>query len=142
MGRVGWCIAFVFVWGLGLHAEERSPGEESALPGLQLDALSATRDRPLFAPDRRKAAPPSAVLPQNSSVEASEQAHKPQLILTGIIVSSSQVTVLLQDAGTSESVAVRSGETVGPWRVLVDSNYSVKLKGDAEEFELHMFAQP
>ena len=39
---------------------------------------------------------------------------------------------LLRGRDTSEAVAIRSGNTVDPWRVLVDSNYSVKL-GDGRK---------
>jgi general secretion pathway protein N len=145
MSRLGWCIVLVLLLKLPLYAEEAPPNDESALPWLRLDELSATRDRPLFAPDRRKN-PAVSALPLNNAPEEKDepkQAKKPQLVLTGIIVSSSSETIaLLRDNNTSESFAVRSGETIGRWRVLVETNHSVKLQDGAREVELEMFPEP
>ena len=145
MNRVGWCIVLVLFLKLPLYAEGAASNDESALPWLHLDALSATRDRPLFAPDRRKT-PAVSTLPLNNPAEEKDepkQAKKPQLVLTGIIASSSSESIaLLRDNNTSESFAVRSGETIGRWRVLVETNHSVKLKDDVGEVELEMFPEP
>jgi hypothetical protein len=143
MVRGALCVAIALVWSFRLHAEEGSRIEDSAIPGLQLDALSATRERPLFIPERRKLTPPSTALSSsNEGKDEVRRPQRPQLVLTGIIVSSSQTIVVLHDPNTSESISVRSGDTVGPWRVLVDSDHSVKLQGDAAEFELNILAEP
>jgi general secretion pathway protein N len=141
MGRVSFRVALVLMWSFPAYARESSANELSALPWVQLDALSATREKPLFAPSRRKASPAPA-LPQTVPTEEVRQPRKPQLILTGIIKSSSERIALLRDGSTSESVAVRSGETMGRWRVLVDTDHSVKLQDDSGEFELEMFDEP
>jgi hypothetical protein len=140
MGRMSKCAALALFWNLPLYAEEPSANERSALPWVQLDALSATRDKPLFAPSRRKASPPQPALPQTVPAEAVQLSRRPQL--TGIITSSAERIALLRDGNTSESVVVRSGETMGRWRVLVDTDHSVKLQDDSGEFELQMFDEP
>jgi hypothetical protein len=151
MRRMKWCVALVLLWSLPLRAQVASPDEQSALPWLHLDALSATRDKPLFAPSRRKAAPPRTVSPPplaqvreeiQQSREEVQRSRKPQLVLTGIIASTSQSVALLRDTNTSESMAVRSGETIGRWRVLVDTDHSVKLQDDSNEVELEIFDEP
>jgi general secretion pathway protein N len=146
MGRVACCCVLLMMWSSCLHAEEQLPNERrSALRWLKLDSLSATRERPLFAPDRRQPAPPPVATAPGHPEPLTPQAQgpqKPQLVLTGIIVSPAETTVLLRDPSTSESVVVHAGDTVGHWRVLVDSNYAVTLKDGAREFRLEMFAEP
>jgi general secretion pathway protein N len=142
MGWVTWCVVLVLWWNLPLHARERSANEGSALPWVQLDALSATRDKPLFAPSRQKASLPPPALPQTAPTEEAQQSRKPQFVLTGIITSSSQRIALLRDGRTSESLTVHSGETIGRWRVLSVTDHSVKLQDDSGQFELEMFDEP
>src|SRR5262245_61573236 len=40
MSRMSSCVALVLFWSLPLHARETSANEQSALPWVQLDALS------------------------------------------------------------------------------------------------------
>jgi general secretion pathway protein N len=146
MGRVACYFVLFMMWSSCLHAEEQLSNERrSTLRWLKLDSLSATRERPLFAPDRRQPAPPPVATAPGQPEPVTPKAQgpqKPQLVLTGIIVSPAETTVLLRDPSTSESVVVHAGDTVGHWRVLVDSNYAVTLKDGAREFRLEMFAEP
>jgi len=146
MARVAFCVILIIVCGLRLHAEEQLPDHQpSALPWLNFDSLSATRERPLFAPDRRKSPPLPAFVAPSLPIAASpapQEEQKPQLTLMGIIVAPSETFVLLRDRRTSEELTVRSGDAVGAWRVLVDSNYAVIFKDANREFKLEMFAQP
>jgi hypothetical protein len=144
MRPVKWCAALALIWTFPLYAQEQPPKEQSAVPWLELDALSATRDRPLFAPGRRKAVPPPMVL-QSKPEEVREevqQSRKPHLALTGIIASSSQSIALLRDTSTSESIAIHSGETIGRRRVVINTDHSVKLQDGSDEIELQMFPEP
>ena len=50
--------------------------------------------------------------------------------------------MLLRDPATSRSVALRPGHSIGPWRVFVNSNYTVKLEAGAKAFRLEMFTEP
>jgi hypothetical protein len=148
MNRIEWCTLLLLAGITCVHAEDQPSNQRSALPWLKLDALTATRDRPLFSPDRRKPAPPPpprvAVGPDPLAAQlaAAQAARPPDLTLTGIITDPMGTLILLR-RNTSEVVTMRSGETVdGPWRVLVDSNYSVKLADGKKEFKLEMFAPP
>jgi hypothetical protein len=144
MGRLICCIVLAVVWGCPLSAEEQLRNERSALPWLRLDVLTATRDRPLFTPTRRKPAPPPVLAAPNVAVpqQESQAARGPQLALEGIIVDSSETLILLRDASTSESITIRPGEPIGKWHVFVESNYSVILKNGDEQLRLEMFAEP
>jgi hypothetical protein len=133
-------VVLILLLSTRLCAEER--GLTSAVPSLSLDTLSATRDRPLFAPNRRKPAPSHTPATPSLSSIVSQQPQKPQLALMGIIVTGSETIVLLENTNTSEVATVRSGESVGPWQVVADSNYTVKLTDGKQEFTLQIFAEP
>jgi hypothetical protein len=107
----------------------------SALPWLSLDTLKATRERPLFALDRRPLPPPAVA---TAPVKA---APPPKVVptLRGIIMRPPEVLVMLQDRSTNESVVIRSGEDFGPWRVTVQSDHSVQLASGSERINLDMF---
>jgi hypothetical protein len=147
-------VALAITWSSYLHAQNPLGGQEknepySALPWLSLDSLSATRERPLFAPDRRKPAPPPVVAVDQATEHTETVRPRPapqapkaqQLELTGIIVSASETIVLLRDPATSESVTARAGDTIGRWRISVDSNEAVTLKDGNEELRIEMYAQ-
>jgi general secretion pathway protein N len=121
-----------------LHAVDKQPAPQSALPSLTLDALSATREHPLFLPSRTRATPPAA---QVANPQAPAQS-KPRYSLRGIIVSGAETLVLLSDNATSEVLTLHPGDSIGRWSVVVDSNYSAKLKNGSDEVKLEMFAQP
>ena len=137
MTRILWSLALLLMLSLTLKAEEQWSNKRTALPSLRLESLSATRERPLFVPGRRKTPQVPIFLP---NVEG-EKAQKRQRTLRGIIVTPLQTLVLLRDNSTSELVTVPANGTVGRWHVLVDSSYSVKLKDGAEEIKLEMFAE-
>ena len=155
MARRVYCIVLLqaLLWSNCVGAQDRArrsllDAPHSALPWLSLDSLSATRDRPLFVPDRRKALPP----PPHARVAAGGNAQRstlaavpppmPHLQLTGIFVDPADTLVFLRDDATSKSVAVHSGDTVGRWRVVADSDFSVKLIDGTREFRLEMFTTP
>lgn len=146
MGRRVVCIGLVMMWSVCLHAQNQPqtqlPNEPaSALPWLNLDSLSATRERPLFAPSRRKPAPPPAAATAVHP-ETAPQAPALRFELTGIVVSPLGTTVLLRDLATSQSIAVHPGEKVGRWFIVVDSNDKVTLKNGADELKLEMYPEP
>ncbi len=141
-------LTLAMMWSNCAHAQDQPQdnlpnGPLSALPWLNLDSLSATRERPLFAPDRRKPAPPPVVAAVPVHPEAARQApRQAKLELTGVIVSGLETIVLLRDPATSESVAVHPGEKVGRWLVSVDTNDNVTLKDGDEELRLEMYPEP
>jgi hypothetical protein len=115
------------------RAEDQRP---SALPWLKLEDLSATRERPLFAPTRRQPPPPQ---PQAVNVAAEHPPETPRMVLTGIIVKPSETIVILRNVATSESISLRSGESIGTWRVEAQNDHSVILTDGTQQFTLEMF---
>jgi hypothetical protein len=116
------------------RAEDQRP---NALPWLKLEDLSATRERPLFAPTRRPPPPPPQ--PQAVTVAAENPPETPRMVLTGIIVKPSETIVVLRNVATSESISLRSGESVGAWRVQAQDDHSVILTDGTNQFTLEMF---
>jgi len=156
MYRVACCVglALLITTTSRLHAQDsrnvdRQIALHSALPWLNLDSLSATRERPLFAPDRRKPVPPPppvvvtdhAADPAEVEQRRLQATQRQRFELTGIITSESETIVLLRDPATSEYFTARSGDTVGRWRISVDSNDAVILKDGSKEIRLEMFAE-
>jgi hypothetical protein len=140
MGRFLWCILLVLaLGGFRLHAEGQQP---PAMPWLKLDGLSATRDRPLFAPDRRQPAPAAVATTPIQPASLPQESQRPQLTLMGIIEAPTATIILLRDRKTSQPLTVRSGDSIGNWRILADGLYTVKLKNGKEEIGLEMFAEP
>jgi len=126
--------AFVTTASAPALAEDQRP---SALPWLKLKDLSATRERPLFAPSRRRPPPPPS--PHVANVAPEHPPETPRMVLTGVIVKSSETIVVLRNIATSESISLRSGESVGPWRVKALSDHSVVLSDGTKEFTLELF---
>jgi hypothetical protein len=118
-------------------AEERA----SALPWLKLEDLSATRERPLFAADRRppRIAPPPPADPVPVAEAEIEEPKPLPPSLKGIIAQGASTLVVLEDQNTSESVVVRSGDSFGPWQVVAETDHSVRLAAGGEEVVLNLF---
>jgi hypothetical protein len=124
-------------------AEDNAPaaGLASALQWLKLEELSATRERPLFAPNRRPTPPPPVTTAPVVSASEKEEVQEatPRLSLTGIIRQGATILVVLEDAASSSSVVVRSGDSYGRWRVSAESDHSVKLADGSQELRLRLF---
>jgi hypothetical protein len=105
------------------------------VPWPPLKELKATRDRPLFAPDRRHVTPPS----KPAQVRQEAVKPRPQFRLTGIIVEDSATFAVLKDLTLDESKVVRSGDKIGEWLVTVGADRIVTLACEREQITLRMF---
>lgn len=83
------------------------------------------------------AAPPAP--PKAVTVVAEHPPETPRMVLTGIIVKPSETIVVLRNVATSESISLRSGESVGAWRVEAQNDHSVILTDGTQQFTLEMF---
>ena len=125
---------------VGAQAQEgggaSQPTLNSALPQLRLEALSATRDRPLFAQDRRPLPPPA-----RPAVVTNVPQRKQAPILRGVILSSIPAIALLEDTATAEPIVVTSGGVFGPWKIIVESAHTVALVEGDKKIILNLFDQ-
>jgi hypothetical protein len=120
-------------------------GEGDPLDALRLEDLSATRDRPLFAPTRRPpppvrtdAAPPPEPAPV---AEIATVLEPPPFDLVGAVVGEGTAFALLRDRATGKVVRLRSGDDAEGWRVGAIGLRSVALEHDARRETLALAAQ-
>lgn len=116
-------------------------GEPGGNPlwAIPLSALSATRERPLFAPSRR---PPPPVMPNApvAVVPVIEQAPPPApetrvaLTLIGTIANDTDGMAIFSDPNTREVVRLRVGDVVAGWTLDAVRNREVTFrKADRED---------
>jgi hypothetical protein len=102
------------------RGDERGPALANPVAGVQLEALSATRERPLFAPTRRLPPPPPPP-PQATLVEQPEPPAPPpappELTLFGIVGPSDSARAIVRGPPSNEIRRVRIGDTIGDWVV-------------------------
>ena len=108
---------------------------------FSLDALSATRDKPLFSPTRQRPPPASAIAAAPKPDEAPSVESTPQYELAGIIAGADTVVVLLRDPKKDELIKIRSGDRIGDWQVLAMSNYSVRLQNGERNIDIRIFSE-
>ncbi len=105
-----------------------------------LEALSATRDRPIFHPSRRAPALPQAVASASapSTLVVAEPVAKPSSTLTGIIYGRGNQLAILQEAGTGRSVSIKVGDEIEGWTVAKVLPRRLVLEHDGERHEMKL----
>lgn len=116
---------------------ERTPSA-NPLWALPLSALSATRDRPMFSPERRP--PTAAVAPtpiaEPAAVSKPRDPERPQLSLIGTVVSNDERFGLFLDQMTQASLRLRMGESYRGWNLRLIQGREATLEKDQEAVTL------
>lgn len=82
---------------------------------IPLSSLNATRERPIFAPSRRPAAPVVAgPPPARSEAPSSPPVERPKLTLIGAVVGESGAVAIFLDPAM-EAIRLHMGEGYGGW---------------------------
>jgi hypothetical protein len=120
---------------------EGATADRTALPDLDLDQLSATRDRPLFQPGRRPVLPPpppsSAAPPLVSDVVAEPPFD---FELRGIVGNGADSVAILGQPGLATPLRSRAGDTLNGWTLTRIEPTTVFFIGPAgEERRLSLF---
>lgn len=121
-------------------AEPRNP-----LDALPLDALTATRERPLFRPTRRPPAPVPVVAPApESPPDAASVAvtAPPPFDLVGAVVGRDTAIALLRNRTTNQILRLRPGDDAEGWRVATIGSRTVALERDGRTQSLALLATP
>ncbi|MGB9188202.1 MAG: hypothetical protein ACLQLT_10405 [Methylovirgula sp.] len=117
----------------GLTTPTQSPPHaiENPAAATSLDQLAATRERPLFAPDRRRPTAASVV----SHVEPPPPPpDEPRLSLFGVVVDTDGPRAVIRSDPAGKTVRVRLGDEVGGWRVTqIEGQQLVMSLGDRSE---------
>jgi general secretion pathway protein N len=99
-------------------AEAQSPSSGNPLWSVPLDALAATRERPIFSPSRRPpppmiAPPPIALAPPPPPKPA--EPERPPLKLLGTVADGAEGIAIFLDQASQEIVRLRPGEGHEGW---------------------------
>jgi general secretion pathway protein N len=100
---------------------------------VPLSSLTATRDRPLFAPTRRP--PPPAVpyvRPPAPPAPPVVEAGPPRLTLLGTVINDREKIAVFQD-DTNQIIRIRLGEQHAGWVLRSVQGRSVTLEGNNRE---------
>ena len=119
-------------------------GPAGPLDALRLEDLSATRERPLFAPTRRPPPPPRVeASPEVAPVETKAVAvvaEPPPFDLVGVVIGPGAAIALLRNKTTSQVVRLRAGEDSDGWRIGELGVRSVVLDRDGRRESLALAA--
>lgn len=135
--------AILLAWAAFAGAGEAA-GPANPLDGLRLEDLSATRERPLFAPTRRPPPAPSVEAPPPPPVvevkAVAVVAEPPPFDLVGSVVGAESAFVLLRNKTSSLVVRLRAGEEAEGWRVGEIGLRSVALEREGRHESLALAA--
>ncbi len=109
-------LAFIVAGIVSVQAAELSQrAPANPLAGIKLDALAATRDQPLFAPNRRPPQKASAVV---YSPPPPPQVNPPALSLLGIVSNPNDAHAIVHVAGADRPRTLRIGDAIDGWHVI------------------------
>lgn len=135
-------LAAAVLMAASAHAEggpaEGAPsgdGLSNPLWALPLDALTATRERPLFSPSRRPDPSALVVSPGPEPARVAGEARDVAFTLIGAVVGDPSIAVLV-DKATQESVRLREGAEHAGWRLLLVETRSATLERDGVQVTL------
>lgn len=98
--------------------------------GIPLNALQATRERPIFSPSRRPptVAQPAAPPPQIVNTAGPPEPDEPALNLIGVVVGDGEGYAVFLDNTSHAIVRLKTGEGEGGWILRSVANREVVLE--------------
>jgi hypothetical protein len=87
----------------------------SPLAAQPLDRLSATRERPLFSPTRRRPAPPAPIV--LAPEPPPPPPPPPDVALFGIVMDGDEARAVVRASPADKIMRVRIGDDIGGWKV-------------------------
>ena len=123
-----------------LQSDAEPPSEAAAanpLASWSLDRLSATRERPLFAPSRHLPPPPPA--PAMARVEEASPAPPPSLVLLGIITEGKTARAMVRTDASNKVMPARLGDDIGGWKVTQIEPRRLVLSNDNRSVSFALF---
>jgi len=137
--RLCLCAALVLGPGLTLHARAQSPVDiGNPLAAQSLDRLPATRNRPLFSPDRHP--PAKTTMPSLPPPQAASPPPPPKVMLYGIVVDADGATAVVRAASTDKVLRVRIGDDVGGWKVAQIEPHRIVLSLEERSASFTLFS--
>jgi hypothetical protein len=115
--RVG-LLAAALMLGAGAQAQVPPSATANPVASQPLDALAATRERPLFSPTRRPVPPPAVIArvePPPPPPPAPPE--PPSLALFGIVMDGEGARAVVRASSSDKVVRLRIGDEIGGWQV-------------------------
>lgn len=100
-----------------------------------LEELQATRERPLFSPNRR---PPAAEAETEAPPPIVESSSLP-FELTGVALGSDVRVAILRNKSSNEEARLKEGEKLDAWTIEIVTDRYVVLRGDGKRVRLWLF---
>jgi hypothetical protein len=151
MGQGLHAQTFVLVDATGELIPELEPRAEAPrptpFPWLTLDLMAATRDRPLFSPARRGAAPEPEIVEEEPEPEPEPEvveepdAPPPRLRLSGVVISDTLRIAMLHDDVEDEVIRLREGQSFSDWTLVTVAPRSVIFRHGAQEHTVVLSAE-
>jgi hypothetical protein len=130
-------FASIFVTGANAQSQDQPAGILfNPLQAQSLDGLSATRNRPLFSPDRHPPAPPPP--PVERAPEAPPA--PPDVTLLGIVVDGEQARAIVR-SGTAKIERVQIGDDISGWKVSQIEERRLLLSLDSRSATFTLFSR-
>jgi len=140
-------LAMLALAALGSGFSAVAQDGEGDLLLLAIEDMTATRERPLFSPDRRPPAPVAVVEikpePVDVVIASAEpiDVDPPSARLIGVLIlSADRKTAILRDETTGAVHRLRSGEELDGWTVTIDDATSITFAGFGETYRRKLFA--
>jgi len=107
------------------------PPQGNPLSRIPINALSVTRERPLFSASRRPPSPPQAPPTQNAKSSPPAEPERPPLTLQGTAIGKPRDIALVFDEAAKVSVRLHVGEAAVGWYLRSVDRRTVTLEKDS-----------
>ena len=126
----------------GPEAEGAAAALANPVAALTLEALSATRERPLFSPARRLPPPPEAPppAPPPPAAEAPAPPSPPAVALLGIVSDPDGARAIVRAEAGNGIQRLAVGDTIGGWQVAEIGRTELVLKLGEQVETIALFA--
>ncbi len=127
-------------------APEADAPRLSPFPWLTLDLLAATRDRPLFSPERRGAEPEPEMVEEEPEPEPEPpvpvaDVTPPRVRLSGVVISGTLRIAMLHDDDTDDVIRLRQGQSFSDWTLVSVEPRSVLFRHGEQEHKVDLAAE-
>lgn len=118
------------------------PGSATSARDLSLDALSATRLRPLFSTTRRPPPAPEAMGARAVSAAPPARPQPPDMVLTAVVIGTDVRMAVFKRPSEAKTQAVVAGGNIDGWTLTTIEPRQVVLQRDAEVVSLGLVKSP
>lgn len=127
-------------------APEADAPRVSPFPWLTIELLAATRDRPLFSPERRGAAPEPEVVEEEPEPEPETpppvaDVTPPRVRLSGVVISGTLRIAMLHDDDTDDIIRLRQGQSFSDWTLVAVEPRSILFRHGEQEHKIDLTAE-